>query len=91
MLTLFIVLVDTISQDVRTELPWEQLYADDLAIFDITSTDTQHRLEHNRSGTGVRTLDVLHTILPLSYPYRIFAVTLLWVCMTKHSRNDAVK
>ena len=38
-------LVDTISQDVRTELPWELLYADDLAIIDITSTDTQNRLE----------------------------------------------
>ena len=42
---LFIMLVDTISQDVRTELPWELLYADDLAIIDITSTDTQSRLE----------------------------------------------
>ena len=36
---LFIMLIDTISQDVRTELPWELLYADDLAIIDITSTD----------------------------------------------------
>ena len=42
---LFIMLVDTISQNVRTELPWELLYADDLAIIDITSTDTQNRLE----------------------------------------------
>ena len=42
---LFILLVDTISQEVRTELPWELLYADDLAIIDITSTDTQNRLE----------------------------------------------
>ena len=42
---LFIMLVDKISQDVRTELPWELLYADDLAIIDITSTDTQNRLE----------------------------------------------
>ena len=42
---LFIMLVDTIYQDVRTELPWELLYADDLAIIDITSTDTQNRLE----------------------------------------------
>ena len=42
---LFIMLVDTISQDVRTDLPWELLYADDLAIIDITSTDTQNRLE----------------------------------------------
>ena len=42
---LFIMLVDTISQDVRNELPWELLYADDLAIIDITSTDTQNRLE----------------------------------------------
>ena len=41
--------------------------------------------------TGVRTIGVLHAILPLSYPYRIFAVTLLWVCMNKHSRHDAVK
>ena len=41
---LFIMLVDTISQDVRTELPWELLYADDLAIIDITSTYTQNRL-----------------------------------------------
>ena len=38
-------LVDTISQDVRNELPWELLYADDLAIIDVTSTDTQNRLE----------------------------------------------
>ena len=38
-------LVDTISQDVETELPWELLYADDLAIICITSTDTQNRLE----------------------------------------------
>ena len=38
---LFIMLVDTIYQDVRTELPWELLYADDLAIIDITWTDTQ--------------------------------------------------
>ena len=29
----------------RTELPWELLYADNLAIIDITSTDTQNRLE----------------------------------------------
>ena len=29
----------------RTELPWELLYADELAIIDITSTDTQNRLE----------------------------------------------
>ena len=42
---LFIMIIDTISQDVRTELPWELLYADDLAIIDITSTDTQNRLE----------------------------------------------
>ena len=40
---LFIMPVDTISQDVRTDLPWELLYADDLAI--IASTDTQNRLE----------------------------------------------
>ena len=44
-LFLFIMLVDTISQDVRNELQWEQLYADDLAIIDVTSTDTQNRLE----------------------------------------------
>ena len=42
---LFIMLVDTISQDVRTELPWVLLYADDRAIIDITSTDTKNRLE----------------------------------------------
>ena len=42
---LFIMLVGTISQDVRNELPWELLYADDLAIIDVTSTDTQNRLE----------------------------------------------
>ena len=36
----------TLSQDVRSsELPWELLYADDLAIMDTTSTDTQNRLE----------------------------------------------
>ena len=29
----------------RTDLPWELLYADDLAMIDITSTDTQNRLE----------------------------------------------
>ena len=45
---LFIMLVDTISQDVRTELPWELLYADDLAIIDlqvglpIPKTDWSH-------------------------------------------------
>ena len=39
---LFIILVDTISQDVRNELPWKLLYADDLAIIDVTSTDTQN-------------------------------------------------
>ena len=38
---LFVMLVDTIYQDVRTELPWELLYADDLAIIDVTSTDTK--------------------------------------------------
>ena len=38
-------LVDTMSQDVQTELPWELLYVDDLAIIDITNTDTQNRLE----------------------------------------------
>ena len=37
--------IDKISQDVRNELPWELLYADDLAIIDVTSTDTQNRLE----------------------------------------------
>ena len=42
---LFIMLVGTISHDVRNELPWELLYADDLAIIDVTSTDTQNRLE----------------------------------------------
>ena len=42
---LFIMLVDTISQDVRTEQPWGLQYADDLAIIDITSKDTQNRLE----------------------------------------------
>ena len=42
---LFIMLVDTIFQDVRNELPWKLLYADDLAIIDYTSTDTQNRLE----------------------------------------------
>ena len=41
----FIMLVDTLYQDVRTELPCELLYADDLAIIDITITDTQTRLE----------------------------------------------
>ena len=29
----------------RSELPWELVYADDLAKIDITSTDTQIRLE----------------------------------------------
>ena len=38
-------LFDIISQDMRFELPWELLYADDLAIIDITSTDAQNRLE----------------------------------------------
>ena len=42
---LFIMLVDTIYQDVRNELPWELLYADDLAIIDVTGTATQNRLE----------------------------------------------
>ena len=42
---LFIMLVDTIYQGVRNELPWELLYADDLAIIDVTNTDTKNRLE----------------------------------------------
>ena len=42
---LFIMLVYTISRGVRSELPRELLYADDLAIIDFTSTDTQNRLE----------------------------------------------
>ena len=42
---LFIMLVGTISQDVRNELPWELLYADDLAIIDVASTDTKNRLD----------------------------------------------
>ena len=42
---LFIMLVDTLSQDVRTELPWELLYSNDLAMIYIASTDTQNRLE----------------------------------------------
>ena len=42
---LFIMLLDTISQDVRSELVLELMYADDLATVDITSTDTQNRLE----------------------------------------------
>ena len=42
---LFIMLVDTINQDVQTELPWELLYADGLAIIDITCTYTKNRLE----------------------------------------------
>ena len=42
---LFTMLVHTISQDVRNELPWELLNAGDLAIIDITSTYTQNRLE----------------------------------------------
>ena len=37
---LFIMIADTISQDVRTELLCVLLYADDLAIIDITSTET---------------------------------------------------
>ena len=41
---LFAMLVDTIHQDVRTELAWELLCADDLAIIDITSTYTKNRL-----------------------------------------------
>ena len=42
---LFIMLIDTLSQDVRTELQWELLNANDLGIIDITSTDTKHRME----------------------------------------------
>ena len=38
-------LVDTKSQEMRNELSLELLYADDLAIIDITSTYTQNRLE----------------------------------------------
>ena len=51
---LFIMLVDAISQDVRTELLWELLYEDDLARTDITITDTQTRLEswHNRTSVN---------------------------------------
>ena len=50
-------LVDTISQDVRNELPWELLYADDLAIIDVTSTDTQNRLDSWQkllTGSGLK-------------------------------------
>ena len=42
---LFIMLVDTLSHDARNELPWELMYADDLAIIDVTSTGTQNRLD----------------------------------------------
>ena len=42
---LFIMLVDTISQDMGTGLLWELQYVDDLALIDNTSTDTQNRLE----------------------------------------------
>ena len=38
---LFTMLVDTISQDVRNKLPWELLYADDLAIIDITQNSLE--------------------------------------------------
>ena len=41
----FIMLIDTLSQDVRTELQWVLLYADDLGIIDITSPDTHNRLD----------------------------------------------
>ena len=41
---LIIMLVDTMSQDARSELPWELPCDDDLAIIDITCTDTQNRL-----------------------------------------------
>ena len=41
---LFIMLIDALSQDVRTELTWELLYADDLAMIATTCTDTQNRL-----------------------------------------------
>ena len=46
---IFVMLVDTIYQDVRTGLPWKLLYADDIAIIDSTRTYTQNRLEswHN--------------------------------------------
>ena len=54
-------LVDTISQDVETELPWDILYADDQAIIDITSTDTQNRLE---SWQKVLTNNGLKTNVP---------------------------
>ena len=65
-------LVDTISQDVRTELPWELLYADDMSINDITSTDTQNRLESwqkvltdNGLKINVARLNICHKGNPL--------------------------
>ena len=51
---LFIMLVDTISQDVRTEVPWEHLYADDLAIIDITSADTQKQTGVMAEGLNIQ-------------------------------------
>ena len=46
---LFIMLIDTISQYLRNELPWELLYADDLAIIDVTSTDAKNSWSYGRS------------------------------------------
>ena len=45
---LCIMLIDALSQDVRTELTWELLYADDLAMIDTTCTDTQTDWSHGR-------------------------------------------
>ena len=60
-------LVDTICQDVRNELPWELLYADDLAIIDVTSIDTQIRLESWQKINVAKTehLSTRENLLPI--------------------------
>jgi len=40
---LFIILMDAVSEYVRHDVPWDMLYADDLILSDISSTNLQKR------------------------------------------------
>ena len=40
---LFIIVMDTVSEYVRHDVPWDMLYADDLILSDISSTNLQKR------------------------------------------------
>jgi len=40
---LFIIVMDAVSEYVRHDVPWDMLYADDLILSDISSTNLQKR------------------------------------------------